>query len=191
MGEMAIDFRPPTRTITVDEFQQMWETGILQPDERIELVDGELVTIPTMNAPHAGTVARMMNVLTARLRDRALVWSQLPVVVSERSEPFPDITLLRRRDDYYCSRLPAGDDQFAVIEISDTMLPFDRGAKLRMYAKAGIAEYWIVDVNGKTVEICRDPHELGYGSRTVATKGESVAFAAFPDVIFAVDELLG
>jgi Uma2 family endonuclease len=191
MGEMAVEFKPPTRPITVDDFQKMCESGILKPDERVELVDGELFAIPSMNAPHAGTVARMMHVLNAQLRDRALVWSQLPLVVSERSEPFPDITLLRLRDNYYCDRLPAGDDQFAVIEISDTMLLFDRGAKLRMYAKAGIADYWIVDVNGKTVEICRDPHELGYGSRTVTTKGESVSFAAFPDVVFTVDELLG
>jgi len=191
MGEMAIEFRPPTRPITVDDFQQMCEYGILKPDERVELIEGELFAVPSMNAPHAGTVARMMYVLMARFSERALVWQQSPLVVSERSEPFPDLTLLRLRDDYYSGCLPGNDDQFAVIEISDTMLPFDRGAKLRMYAKAGIADYWIVDVNGKTIEICRDPHDIGYGSRTVVAKGGSVAFAAFPDIVLAVDELLG
>lgn len=191
MGEMAIEFRPPTRPITVDDFQRMCDSGILKPEERVELIEGELFAVPSMNAPHASVVARMMSVLMARLGERALIWTQLPLVVSDRSEPFPDLTLLRLRDDYYRERLPVGDDQFAVIEISDTMLPFDRGAKLRMYAKAAIADYWIVDVNGQTIEICRDPHDLGYGSRTVIAKGQSVAFAAFPDVVFAVDELLG
>ena len=191
MGEMAIELRPPTRPITVAEFQQMCECGILKPDERVELIDGELFAVPSKNASHASVIARMMYVLMARLQERALVWQQLPLVVSERSEPFPDLTLLRLRDDYYCGRLPSSDDQFAVIEISDTMLPFDRGAKLRMYAKAGIADYWIVDANGKTIEICRGPHELGYGSRTLVAKGGKVAFAAFPDNVFTVDELLG
>jgi Uma2 family endonuclease len=190
MGEMAIAYRPPTRAITVSEFQQMWETGILKPDERIELIDGDLVMIPPMNAPHASIVARVTDVLQ-RLRQRALIWAQLPLVTSERSQPLPDVTLLRLRDDYYRERLPAPADHFAVIEISDTMLRYDRGVKLQMYAKTGIADYWIIDVNGRTIEICREPHDLGYGSRTMHVKGDSVAFAAFPDVVFTVDELLG
>jgi len=191
MGEMAIEFRPPTRPITVDDFQRMCESGILKPDERVELIEGELFAVPSMKAPHASVVARVTSVFSARLREHVLVWTQLPLVVSDRSEPFPDVTLLRLRDDYYRGRLPESDDQFAVVEISDSMLPFDRGTKLRMYAKAAIADYWIVDVNGKTIEICRDPHDIGYGSRTVAAKGDTVAFAAFPDVIFTVDELVG
>ena len=191
MGDMAIEFRPPIRPITVDEFQKMCDSGIIMPDERVELIDGELIARPSMNPPHASVVMRMQYVLMARLSEHALVWSQLPLVVSDRSEPFPDLTLLRLREDYYCGRLPAGDDQFAVVEISDTMLRFDRGAKLRMYAKAGITDYWIVDVNGKTIEVCREPHEIGYASRTIVAKGGNVAFAAFPDVVFTVDELLG
>ena len=191
MGEMAIEFKPPTRPITVDEFQRMAASGIIKPDERVELVDGAILSIPRMNAPHASIVARVTHVLMVRLGEFALVWTQLPLVVSEWSQPQPDVALLRLRDDYYSKRLPEPDDHFAVVEVSDTMLPYDRGAKLRMYAKAGIADYWIVDVNGGKIEICRDPHELGFGSRVFATKGDSVAFTAFPDVIFTVDELLG
>ena len=191
MGEMAIEYKPPTRAITTDEFQQMCEAGILKPEERVELVEGELFPIPPMNPPHASIVTRMAYVLMERLRERALVWQQMPLVVSDRSEPFPDLALLRRRHDFYRARLPRFDDHFAVIEVSDAMLRFDRGAKLRMYANAGIADYWIVDVNGETIEICRKPHDIGYGVRATYAKGESVAFAAFPDVVFTVDELLG
>jgi Uma2 family endonuclease len=191
MGEMAVEFKPPTRPITVADFKKMCESGILKPDERVELVDGELIALPRMNAPHASIVARVTSVLMRRLGEATLVWAQLPLVVSEFSQPQPNVTLLRLRDDYYSSRLPEPDDQFALIEVSDSMLPYDRGAKLRIYAKAGIADYWIIDVNGGTIEICREPHELGYGSRTVVTKGSSVAFAVFPDVVFTVDELLG
>lgn len=191
MGEMAIEYRPPTRPITVDEFQQMYETGIIKPDERVELVDGELIVMPGMKAPHASIVARVTDVLSQRLRSLALAWPQLPLITSEWSQPLPDVTLLRLRNDYYSERLPTPEDHFAVVEVSDTMLRFDRGAKLRMYAKAGIADYWIIDVNGKTIEICREPHDIGYGSRTMYAKGETVTFAAFPDVVFSVDELLG
>jgi len=191
MGEMAIEFKPPTRPITVEDFQRMCDSGIIKSDERVELIEGELIAIPPMNAPHASVVMRMTYVLMERLRERALVWQQMPLIVSARSEPFPDITLLRLREDFYRPRLPDLDDHFAIVEVSDTMLAYDRGAKLHMYAKAGITDYWVVDVNGEKIEICRDPHELGYGSRTVSTKGGSVAFAAFPDVVFTVDELLG
>lgn len=191
VSDMANAAESPERLITVDEFDRMLEHGIIGPDERLELIEGRLVRREPVNAPHASIVARLTNALAHGLRGRALVWPQLPIVAAERSKPFPDVSLVRTRADHYGARLPVPDDVLAVIEVSDTRLRFDRGDKLRLYAKAGIAEYWIVDVNARTIELCRDRHDLGYGSRTVATSGDSVAFQASPNVLFSVDELLG
>lgn len=183
--------RSPERLITVDEFDRMLEHGIIGPDERLELIEGRLVPREPMNAPHASVVARLTSALVRGLADRALVWPQLPIVAAERSKPFPDLSVVRMRADYYAARLPVPNDVLAVVEVSDTRLRFDRGEKLLLYAKAGIPEYWILDVNARTVELCRDRHDLGYGSRTVAAPGDSVAFETFADVVFSVDELLG
>jgi Uma2 family endonuclease len=191
VSDMEAQIEVPYRPISVDEFDKMAEAGILAPDERVELIDGRIVVRERMNAPHASIVARIMRVLVQRLGDRAMVWPQLPLVISDRAKPFPDVTLVRVRGDDYRERLPHPEDVFAVVEVSDTRLAFDRGDKLRMYANAAIPEYGIVDVNARTIELCREPHDLGYGSRTPAALGDSIAFAAFPDVVFSVDELLG
>ena len=191
VSDMAIQFEAPYRPITVHEFDKMVDAGIIGPDERVELVDGRIVLRERMNAPHASIVARIMHVLVRRLGERCSVWQQLPFVLSDRAKPFPDLALVRSRPDYYGTRLPRREDVFAVVEVSDTMLAFDRGDKLRLYAKTAIPEYWIVDVKARTIEMCRDPHDLGYGSRAIAVLGTAVAFAAFADVAFSVDELLG
>ena len=190
-GDMERAHEPQHRPITVAEFNTMVETGIIAADERVELVDGELIVIPPMNPPHASIVARFVHVLLPRLSAVAVLWPQLSVVTSEWSQPQPDIGVMRPRPDFYSSALPRPDDMLAVVEVSDSSLAFDRGRKLVMYAKASVPEYWVVDVDAATIEICREPHELGYASRTVARRGETVSFAAFADVTFAVGELLG
>jgi Uma2 family endonuclease len=120
-----------------------------------------------------------------------MISQQLPIVVSERSEPEPDFALIRWRDDYYASGIPTNADAFAIIEVSDSTLRFDRGKKRAVYARAGIAEYWIVNVRAEQIEIHRDPHGESYPAPRIAKKGDTVSFAAFPDVVFTVDELLG
>jgi Uma2 family endonuclease len=190
LGEMA-QTENADRLITVEEFDRMWNDGVFAPDDRVELIEGRIVHREPMNAPHASIVARLTSVLTRRLRDAVMVWPQLPFVANERSKPVPDIALVPLRDDYYASRLPAPDDILALVEVSDTRLHFDRGEKLRLYAKVGIEDYWIVDMKNSTIEVYRDRHDLGYGSRSVLAKDRSVAFAAFPNVVFAVEELVG
>jgi Uma2 family endonuclease len=191
VSDMAIQLEHPYRPITVDEFDKMADLGIIAPGERVELVEGRIIPLEPMNAPHASIVARITNVLLRRVGDRALIWPQLPVVVSDRSKPFPDVALVRLRTDYYGTRLPSPEDVLAVIEVSDTRLAFDRGDKLRTYAKAAIPEYWIVDVNARAIEVYRDPHDLGYGPPVVAKPGAAVSFAAMADRVFSADELLG
>jgi len=191
MSDMASTTEASERLITVEEFDRMWERGNIKPDDRVELIEGRIVRREPMNAPHASIVARTMARLVHGLGDHVTIWTQLPFVASEHSKPFPDFALVKNRDDYYAGGLPVPHDVVAVVEVSDTRLRFDRGEKLRLYARVGIREYWIVNVKKKETELYRDQHELGYAARTVATKGENVAFTAFPDVLFSVDELVG
>jgi Uma2 family endonuclease len=179
------------RPLTVAEFNKMVEVGIIAPDEPVELVDGELIAMPRMGPPHASIVGRLTNVLLNRLRAAVTIWPQLPVVTSQWSQPQPDVALVRPREDFYRSGHPIPEDIFAVVEVSDSMLAFDRGPKRRMYAKAAIAEYWIVDVKAMTIEAYREPHDIGYGVPLLAARGQAIAFAAFPDITFAVEELIG
>ena len=191
--DMAAELQTPSpiRPITVDEFNRLWNTGFFGPEERVELVEGELIARETMNPPHAAIVGRMHDMLRGALSDQVWVRGQLPVVLSDVTEPIPDLSLVCRRDDYYYDAHPIAVDTIAIVEVSDSMLAFDRGDKLRTYSKAGIIDYWVVDVNARMVEIYREPHDLGYGQRSTFAGGDMVSFAAFPDVEFSVDELLG
>jgi Uma2 family endonuclease len=187
-GEPEFHIRP----ITVAEYNAMGEAGILDPDERVELVDGLLIVPPPpQGAPHVSIILRLYHHFNARFGKRVLITSQMPVIVSERSEPEPDFALVGWRDDFYASAIPTNADAVAIVEVSDTTLRMDRGRKRTVYARAGIPEYWIVNVRAKQIEIHRDPQGDAYAETHIAKPGDSVAFAAFPDVVFTVDELLG
>lgn len=180
------------RPLTVDEFSRMVEIGIFHPGERVELVEGALVSYaPPQNPPHAGTIASMTQTLGRRLGSRMLLWAQLPVVVSERTELEPDIALLVDRGHFYRERLPRVPDVHAVLEVAYSSLSYDRGKKLRLYAEARVSEYWIVDVAKQRIHLYNDPVGSRYVTYRLADRGERVSFAAFPDVVFTVDELLG
>ncbi len=181
---------PRIRPITVAEYKAMGEAGIFEPGERVELIDGLLIVPPPMGDAHWHAVAQMQHRIALALGERALVTSQLPAIVSDVSEPEPDVMLVRVRDGFYGTGVPHAPDVLAVVEVSDSSLCFDRREKLGMYARAGIPEYWIVNVRAKQIEVYREP-DAGRGSKRIAKKGDTVAFAAFPDAVFTVDELLG
>jgi Uma2 family endonuclease len=176
--------------ITVAEFDRMVEAGVYGPKDRIELIDGQLIDVPPQGPPHMGTLTRFELHFRA-FGARALVRGQGPLPIGVDSQPEPDIALVRWNDRFYVDAHPTVVDTYAVVEISYTSLQFDRGIKRRLYGAAGIPEYWIVDLVAGAIEVYREPHELGYGSPTVFHRGQTVSFAAFPDVVFAVDELLG
>jgi Uma2 family endonuclease len=182
---------PKTHPITVQEFNRMFEAGIYGPDARIELVDGCLIDMPPQDPPHFGTVTGFQLLIQRALQERALVRGQGPLPISTHSQPEPDLALVRWDNRLYRDHHPTVDETYAVVEIAYSSLAFDRAVKRRVYGAARIPEYWVVDVQGQTIEIWRNPNDLGYGSPTIARRGDTVAFAAFPDVVFTVDELLG
>ncbi|MBI4634928.1 MAG: Uma2 family endonuclease [Candidatus Rokubacteria bacterium] len=177
------------RAFTVEEYYRMAEAGILHEDDRVELLEGEIVEMAPIGDRHAQCVDRLTNTLAVRAAGRAIVRVQGPVRLSMRSEPQPDIALLRFRPDFY-PRHPGPADVLLLIEVAETSLETDR-AKVPLYARAGIAEVWLVDLAGEAVEVFREPGPGGYGRVERVGHGGRVTVPALPDVTFPVDEILG
>jgi Uma2 family endonuclease len=181
--------QPVRRRFTVEEFHRMGEAGIFHEDDRVELIDGQIVQLSPIGRPHAYAVTMLTNLLAPRLTGRALVSPQNPVHLFRDSEPLPDIVLLRPRPDYKDVDVSAAD-VLLLVEVADSSLHYDRTVKLRLYARAGIPEVWIVDVAGERVEVHRRPAERRYAEVERVGRGGRVAPAALPDVEIAVDEIL-
>jgi Uma2 family endonuclease len=182
---------PATRhRFTLDDWHQMIEAGVLRKDQRLELLDGEIYEMAPIYPPHASVVDRLNRLLNTRLGTRAIIRVQGPVPARPRSEPQPDVAVLRERDDFYRKAHPEADHVHLIIEVADTTLARDR-AKLRLYATAGMREVWIVDLNAERVEVYRDPREGRYATVQVVARGEPLACLAFQDVPLAVDDILG
>ena len=175
---------------TVDDFHRMAVAGVFTEDDRVELLEGEITVMTPIGHHHAAVVDFLNDRLGTALRDRALVRVQSPVRLGPHSEPQPDLTLLRRSADYYRTALPTATDVFCIIEVADTAVEYDR-AKLPLYAEAGIAEAWIVDLQGERLEIYRRPRGALYERTLVLQRGETAAPEAFPDVALATAEVLG
>ena len=175
---------------SVKEYYRMAETGVLRPDARVELLNGEINDMSPIGPFHGGVTNYLLEVFAAASRGRWRTTVQNPVRLDDHSEPQPDIMLLKPAPDYYRRRHPQPEDVFLLVEISDTSLTTDREDKLPAYGRAGIAEVWIVNLADLTVEIYRQPHFTGYAARTVLSAGDHAAPLAFPDVAVAVGELL-
>jgi Uma2 family endonuclease len=183
---MAVEVESPRRLFTVDEYHRMGEAGILRPDERVELIEGEIVQMAPIGPRHAGCVINANRLFITRLGDRVVVSPQNPVVIPPRSEPQPDLLLLRPRAVSYSRELPAAQDVLLAVEVADTTARFDRLVKARLYARAGIAEFWLMLPVDGAVEVHREPRDDGYAGVTRHGLDGSVAPLAFPDVTFAV-----
>jgi Uma2 family endonuclease len=182
---MAVDVERARRRFTIEEYEKMAATGILAQDDRVELIEGEIVEMSPIGAPHMAAVAALTRLLISHVGERAWLWGQGPVRIPPRSIPQPDVALLRPRS--YRREDATTADALLFIEVADTSLQYDRTVKLRLYAQAGIPEYWVVDVNTDTVEVYRSPSGEQYATRQVLARGESIAPLAFPDAIIPIE----
>ena len=181
---------PPThRLFTVDEYCAMAHAGILAEDERVELIDGEIIVMAPIGEPHEHGTDWLNRRLNYMLYDRALVRVQGSIRLNDGSLPQPDIAVVRLRPNHYRQR-PTPADVLLLIEVSDTSLEFDRGVKLARYAAAGIPEVWIVNLRARQVEAHSDPVDGAYRSRRLVTAEGRISPLAFPDVSLAVGEFL-
>ncbi len=177
------------RKITVEEYEAMYEAGVFKPDERLELINGEILKVAPMNAPHIAHVANLSRLLIETFGKRITVFTQLPVVLSEDSEPEPDIALLKWRKDHYFSRKATASDVYLLIEVADTSLLYDRRIKLPLYARAGIPEVWIVNLQARELEVYRNPKGEAYSESRILKPSDGVSLLAFPDVELALSEV--
>ena len=169
----------------------MGDAGIFDPDCRVELINGEIFEMSPIDPWHAGVVDFLGNYLAVGLAGRAIVRVQNPTELDPRSEPQPDIMLLKPRSDFYRTAHPRPGDIFLLIEVSYTSLAHDRGRKLRAYARGGVPEVGIVSRPGDAIEVFRTPSKHGYRERRTLRRGERLAPAAFPDLELSVDDILG
>ena len=179
-----------TYRFTVDDYYRMGEVGILSPDARVELVDGEIKRMPPIHPPHANIVDRLTVLLAARLVGVAHLRVQGPIHLDDYNEPQPDLTVMRFRDDY-SRRHPTPDDVLLIVEVADTSLRYDRDEKMPRYGRAGIPESWLVDVQAGTITVFTEPHVGGYGQERVVTRGQEIASLAVEGLRLQVDEALG
>ncbi|MBI1735312.1 MAG: Uma2 family endonuclease [Candidatus Rokubacteria bacterium] len=187
---MAVTAR--RRRFTLDEYHWMGRVGIFHEDDRVELIEGEIIEMTPIGTVHAATVGRVNDLFSKRLGDRALVWIQNPLLLTrERSEPQPDILVLERRTDFYATALPEPADVRLLIEVADSSVSYDRRTKFPLYARAGVAEAWLIDLDGRRVELHRGPGARGYRDVISPGAGETFAPLAFPDVGVTVTDLLG
>jgi Uma2 family endonuclease len=179
-----------TRSIAVDEYYRMVEVGILRPDERVELLNGRIFEMPPIGAEHALVVELLHDAFRTALRDRAATFAQRPAHLDGFSEPRPDVMVVRGPRERYWGAHPVPADALLVIEVSQSTLTFDRGEKLQAYARAGIPEYWIVDLVHERLLVYTHPEGNGYASQRIAGRGERMAPSAFPDASIAVSDIL-
>ncbi len=184
-----MDLTSGKKLLTRAEYHELGRLGILTEDDRVELIEGEVIRMAPIGLRHTGCCRYLNHLLGQYLGRRALVDVQNPIVLSDITEPQPDVTLLRWRDDFYRSVEPQAADVLALVELVDTTHAHDR-RKARLYGAAGVAEVWLVDLRNKLVEIRRQPTPQGYALIELHHPGEQVAFAAFPDLPIAVSDLL-
>ena len=181
---------PAKEHISVEEYYRMAETGELDPDARVELIDGQIYDMSPIGPFHGGVTDFLNQLFVLAAKDRWVTRVQNPTRLHNFSEPQPDLMLLKPSANFYRKGHPGPVDVFLLVEISDSSLDKDRNIKLPGYARAGIAEVWIVKLNEQTIEVDRQPHFAGYGSKVILGAGDKASPQAFPDVSLDVAELL-
>ena len=188
----SVDETMPVRhRFTIDEYLRMGEAGIFDEDDRVELIEGDVVHMCPIGMKHVGGVNRLTALFTRRLGSRVVVSVQNPMVLDEFSEPQPDLTILAFRSDYYEGARPHASDTLLAIEVADSSLAYDRRIKSALYARKHVRELWILDVVGKALDVYRRPSANGYREHQRLVRGKRVAMAAFPRVFCRVADVVG
>jgi Uma2 family endonuclease len=178
----------PRRLLTVDEYHRMGEAGILTDDDRVELIEGELVAMAPIGSEHIAATNALNRLLVLAVGDRGIVSAGNPVRLTRHSEPQPDFSILKPRDDYR-KTMPRPEDTMLAVEVANTSLDYDRKVKLALYARSGIPEVWIVNLAAEEVEVYRSPVADDYTSVTRAGRLDTLTIEATPGVVIPVDKI--
>lgn len=177
------------RLWTVDEYHRLIETGILTTDEKVELLEGQIIQMSPQRPPHAATTQRTANYLSRLLAERAYIRVQLPITLLPNSEPEPDIAVVRIDEREYFDHHPTADEIFLLVEVAKTTLKSDRIIKASTYDKAKIPEYWVLDVQERQVHVFREPVGNTYQQETILNEDTTISMIAFADVNVSLNQL--
>ncbi len=180
---------PTPYRFTRDEYYRMGDVGLFV-DKRVELLDGEILTMPPQNPPHAGTTSHLATVLIRVLSALFSVRVQVPIVLDDWSEPEPDIAICQLDPDDYMFAHPRADQVVLLIEVAGTSLPYDRGQKTAAYARSGIPEYWIMNLVDRKVEIFSDPDPVSQRYRMERSAGAGDMLLLPGGVVLAATDIL-
>ncbi len=172
---------------TVEEFHKMGEAGIFGEDDRVELIDGEVVEMSPIGWRHVWSVNALTMLLATQAQGRYVVSVQNPLTISEHGQPQPDLVLVQ---DLPPGRLPTPADSLLAVEVSDSSLAYDRNIKLPRYAEAGVPEVWILNLQANSIEVHSDPAPDGYRKTIRNNHGEKVESATIPGLAFDASEAL-
>jgi len=177
------------RRLSVTEYHRLADVGILEPDEQVELIAGQIFQKIVKNPPHSAANKRIERLLENGLGSMVLIRSQEPITLNDYSEPEPDIAVVQFDPFYYEDHHPTPDRVYLIVEISDSTLNRDLEIKAQAYGESGIAEYWVVDL-GRQVYCFRQPSAAGYREKRIFSEDETIVPLAFPQVAIAVKIML-
>jgi Uma2 family endonuclease len=175
---------------TVEDYYRMSDLGILDPNERTELLAGQIVIMTAKGTPHVVTLQLLANSLEQQLNRSALIRTQDPIRLDNFSEPEPDLALVKGTILDYTEHHPVPEDIYLVVEVADSTLKQDCEVKDKLYARSSIAEYWVVDIKNRQVQIFRHPTATGYTSQLILTEAHSVSPLAFPELVISIASIL-
>ncbi|WP_333208031.1 Uma2 family endonuclease [Microcoleus sp. S36b_A2] len=192
VGEaMLITEAPFTlRKWTVKEYQKLGEIGFFHPEERVELISGNILKMSAKGTAHTSATRRTATLLRDILENLAAVYTQDPIALHDNSEPEPDIAVVRIDPLDYATHHPTPSEVYLIIEVADTSLAYDREIKAKIYARSGIADYWILNVNERQLHVFREPTEDGYQSEIILGESASISPLQFPAFNIAIQQML-
>jgi Uma2 family endonuclease len=191
MGALDFPYILARHRLTVSDYHRMAESGVLPETARTELIDGEIIDMAPIGTRHASAVSRLARRCERAVGDTATVWPQNPLRLGEHSEPEPDLLLLKPRGDFYADAHPVAADVLLLIEVSDSTARYDREIKLPLYARHGVGEVWIIDLDAKLIRCFRKPHGNEYLEATASAEAGVMAVQAMPGVSIDLSGVLG
>ena len=178
------------RKWTVKEYHKLGEMGVFHPEERVELLSGNIIKMSAKGTAHTSALGRTDRLLQSLFGNLAWVRIQDPIALDDNSEPEPDIAVVRIDPFDYATHHPTPSEVYLIIEVADSSLTFDREIKAKAYARSGIADYWVLNVNNRQLHIFREPAVDGYQSELILGENGSISPLQFPTVNIAIQAML-
>jgi Uma2 family endonuclease len=186
---MSVISVPERTRISADRYQKMVATGVLTEYDRVELIDGDILSMAPIGSNHSAVTARLNKLFVLSAGDLAIVSPGSSIRLGDYSLPQPDLMLLKPRDDFYSEQIPTAPDVLPLVEISDSSLAFDQSAKRALYARHGVAEYWVADIPGKRIHVYSEPTVDGYAQALECVLTDTVSPRQLPVVKVTVQSL--